>query len=67
VRLGTGRLAGVVQHAENMGPEVIVYLEAGGQKITARAAPDFRHPLGQVLNFEFDPKALHIFYEGTRI
>jgi len=67
VRLGTGRFAGVVQHAENTGPEVIVYLDAGGRTIVARAAPDFRHPPGQALNFDFDPKELHFFYEGRRI
>lgn len=67
VRLGTGRIAGIVEHAENMGSEAIVYLDAGGQKVVARTSPDFRHPLGQKLNFDFDPKALHIFYGGRRI
>ncbi|NPU85861.1 MAG: ABC transporter ATP-binding protein [Syntrophaceae bacterium] len=67
VRVGTGLIRGLLEHAEHMGSETILYLRTDGRKIVARAAADFRPSLGEPLNLDFDPRSLHFFFEGRRI
>jgi ABC-type sugar transport system ATPase subunit len=67
VRVGAGDAAAVLEHAEHMGSEVILYARVGEARIIARAGADFRTDLGAPLRLSVDPQSLHLFWEGRRI
>jgi ABC-type sugar transport system ATPase subunit len=67
VRIGAGPLRGVLEHAEHMGSETVLYLRVGAVRIIARGAADFSSPLGVPLDLDFDPRSLHFFIEGRRV
>ncbi|MGV8080139.1 MAG: ABC transporter ATP-binding protein [Syntrophales bacterium] len=67
VRVGPGQIRALLEHAEHMGSETILYLRTEELKVVARAAADFQLVVGEPVGLDFDPKSLHFFFDGRRI
>ncbi|MEO0085658.1 MAG: TOBE domain-containing protein, partial [candidate division WOR-3 bacterium] len=62
-----GELGAVVEVAELMGNEVILYLRAGSDSLIARVPPDSPPRPGDSLRLKLDPDRLHFFDPATEL
>jgi multiple sugar transport system ATP-binding protein len=62
---GPGALSATVEASEPLGNEVLLYLRAGKQEITARAEPHILPRPGDRLSLTIDPTRVHYFDRTT--
>jgi len=60
-----GEISAVVEVAELMGSETILYLQLGNDTVIARVSPDYPPRPGDSLNFRLAPDKLHFFDPAT--
>jgi multiple sugar transport system ATP-binding protein len=61
----TGGVSAIVEASEPLGNEVLLYLRAGGQELTVRAAPHVLPRPGDRLALAVDPARVHYFDRST--
>lgn len=64
---GPGPVRGTLEITEHIGPETILYVNAGGIRFTAKAPPSFRAHRGDTVSLTLNSDNIHFFYRGSRI
>jgi len=64
---GDGPVRGVVEHVEDLGAELVLYLPVGGERWAARVPRGTPAAPGAAVSFAVHPEGLHLFAGGTRV
>jgi ABC-type sugar transport system ATPase subunit len=64
---GDGPIHGILELIEHIGPEIILYLQAGKTRIIAKAPPDFSGKAGGSLSLSLDQEKMLFFHKDKLI
>jgi len=64
---GEGPVRGTVEHVEDLGAELVLYLPVGGERWAARVPRGTAAAPGETVAFAVNPEGLHLFVGGSRV
>lgn len=64
---GEGPVRGDVEHVEDLGAELVLYLPVGGERWAARVPRGTTAAPGETVSFAINPEGLHLFVGGSRV
>jgi multiple sugar transport system ATP-binding protein len=64
---GEGPIVGSLELVEHIGPETILYVRTGNEKIIAKGPSTFQGRFGEKISLALKTTDIHLFHKGLRV